>query len=106
MNESAPFACDITAIPLADRDAHFDLASRLSTETAIEMRNEPDALTFVFPASAFEDVVKFVASERLCCPFLEFSLEIAADQRPISLKLSGPPGAAAFLRLELGIAEA
>lgn len=105
MTEPTQFACDMSAIPLAERDAHFELARRLSTETATEMRDEDDALTFVFPASAFDDVTRFVSAERLCCPFLEFSVEISPQHGPVSLRLSGPPGAAAFLRSELGIIE-
>ncbi|MEO5903707.1 MAG: hypothetical protein ABIQ55_06845 [Gemmatimonadaceae bacterium] len=105
MTEPVPFACDMTAIPLAERDAHFELARRLSTETATDVRSEPDSLTFVFPASAYDAMTRFVASERLCCPFLEFFIDVLPQQGPISLRLSGPPGAAAFLRAELGITE-
>lgn len=105
ITEPTQFACDMSAIPPAEREAHFELARRLSTETATETRDEDDALTFVLPASAYDDITRFVRSERLCCPFLEFSVEISPQQGPISLKISGPPGAAAFLRAELGIIE-
>ncbi|MEO7368771.1 MAG: hypothetical protein ABIZ36_12500 [Gemmatimonadaceae bacterium] len=36
---------------------------------------------------------------------LEFSVEISPQHGPVSLRLSRPPGAAAFLRSELGIIE-
>lgn len=42
----------------------------------------------------------FIAKEKLCCPFLEFTLKIELDQKPISLMLTGPIGTPEFLREE------
>jgi len=46
------------------------------------------------------EIGRFISGERLCCPFLEFSLKVASDREPISLTLTGPVGTQEFLRLE------
>jgi hypothetical protein len=46
---------------------------------------------------------EFMALERLCCPFLNFVLEIEPDQGPLWLKLTGPEGVKQVLQTELGL---
>lgn len=60
-----------------------------------------DGLAFGFPADAYDTVVRFVAGERLCCPFLAFALEIGPARGALWLRLTGPPGIKEFLRAEL-----
>jgi hypothetical protein len=45
-------------------------------------------------------IAEFISMERLCCPFLQFSLRVAVDGEPISLTLTGPMGTLEFLRAE------
>jgi hypothetical protein len=45
-------------------------------------------------------IAEFVSNERLCCPFLEFTLNVIADEEPVSLSLTGPAGTQEFLRAE------
>lgn len=47
---SAPFACDMTAIPAADRPAHHELIRRLMHRAVKGTRELPDGITF--PADA------------------------------------------------------
>jgi len=42
-----------------------------------------------------------VSRERLCCPFLGFTLEVGPDRGPLRLHLTGPDGVAPFIRAEL-----
>ena len=44
---------------------------------------------------------EFIALERLCCPFLNFGLEIKAEGGPVWLRLSGREGVKAFIREEI-----
>ena len=44
---------------------------------------------------------EFIALEKLCCPFLSFSLEVEAENGPVSLKLTGRDGVKAFVREEI-----
>jgi len=71
------------------------------SEALGEVRETPDGFALRFPADEYEAVAKFVARERLCCPFLRFTLEVAPDGGPLWLRLGGPEGVAEFLRAEL-----
>jgi hypothetical protein len=95
------FACDMTAIPAAERGAHHALIRRLFSEAVAEIRELEDGFALRFSAEEYDSVVQFVARERLCCPFLRFELEVAPEKGPLWLRLTGPSGVATFLRAEL-----
>ncbi len=103
MREPTLFACDMMAIPAKRRADHHALSRRLTADAALAIREIPDGLIFSFSAAAYSDVVQFVAFERVCCPFLRFSVDLSPEDGPISLTLSGPPGAKAFIRAELDL---
>ena len=103
MSDPVPFACDMAAIPAEQRGAHHALSRRLTRDAALEIREVPDGLRFIFGAEAYDDVVQFVAHERLCCPFLRFSVDVSSQRGTVALTLSGPPGAAVFIRAELDL---
>ena len=100
---SPSFACDMTAIPDADRRAHRHLIRRLMTESAEDIRELPDGFAFRFPAREYQGVTEFVARERLCCPFLNFILEVVPEQGPLILRLTGAKGVKEFIRAELSL---
>jgi hypothetical protein len=100
---SAPFACDMTAIPAAERPAHHDLIRRLMHQVVEETRELPDGLEFRFPADEYDSVVRFVSRERLCCPFLSFTLDVPPERGPLWLRLTGAEGVKDFIRAELGL---
>jgi hypothetical protein len=100
---STTFACDMTAIPAADRPAHHTLTRRLMTEAAVDIRELPDGFAFRFPAGEYQAVAEFVGRERLCCPFLTFTLELMPDRGPLVLRLTGPEGVKDFIRAELDL---
>ncbi len=94
-----PMACTPGAIPESDRAEHFALIARLFTSAV--RRDIPDGYRFTFPADAFDDVVRFVRHERLCCRFLAFDIEVASGAGPVMLKLTGPGGTREILDAEL-----
>ena len=96
-----PFACDMTAIPSGQRAAHHALIQRLMMEAAEEIRELPNGLAFRFPAEEYDAVMEFVGRERLCCPFLAFTLEVSPERGPILLRLTGAEGVRDFIRAEL-----
>jgi hypothetical protein len=98
-----PFACDMTAIPAAQRGAHHALIRRLVAEALEEVQELPNGLALRFPADEYEPVTEFVGRERLCCPFLGFTLEVGPERGPITLKLTGAEGVKDFIRAELGL---
>jgi hypothetical protein len=101
---STALACVPGAIPLAERPAHFALLARLFGEAVRERHDLPDGYAFRFDAESFEQVARFVANERRCCPFLTFTVELAQEAGPIWLRLTGPPGTRELLDAELGAA--
>lgn len=96
-----PFACDMTAIPAAERGTHQELIRRLMSEVVRDIRELPDGLAFRFPAEEYDAVTRFVARERLCCPFLSFALDVTPERGPLWLRLTGAEGVKDFIRAEL-----
>jgi hypothetical protein len=91
----------MTAIPSEQRGAHHALTRRLMTEAVEEIVELPDGLVLRFPAEEYDGVAEFVGRERLCCPFLTFTLEGAPDRGPLLLRLTGAEGVKDFIRAEL-----
>ncbi|HEU5185819.1 MAG TPA: hypothetical protein VFU01_14695 [Gemmatimonadaceae bacterium] len=89
------------AIPLSERPGHFALLTRLFAEGARERRQVPTGYAYRFDAQAFEDVARFVALERLCCPFLEFVIDLSPNAGALWLTMTGPETTREFLDLEL-----
>ena len=96
-----PLACVAGAIPADERSAHFALLKRLFGEDARERRVIADGYAFRFGAASFDDVARFIARERLCCPFLTFHLELAQSSDLLWLQLTGPEGTRELLDAEL-----
>ncbi|HKV75299.1 MAG TPA: hypothetical protein VJN95_12340 [Gemmatimonadales bacterium] len=94
-----PFACDMTAIAAADRPLHHQLTRELVAEATIQPIE--GGYQFELPVEAFDRVARFVSKERLCCPFLDFRIELSADREVVRLTLTGPSGASDFIRAEL-----
>jgi hypothetical protein len=94
------FACVPHAIAPAIRDEHFKSIAQLFGELAREKCVITDGYRYRFDSSAFATVASFIANERLCCPFLAFSLSVTPDAGPIWLQVSGPEGTPAFLDAE------
>lgn len=100
---SVPLACVVDAIAPAERPAHLALIARLFEQAVQERRDIPDGYSFRFDAEMFDDVSRFVANERRCCPFLSFGIEQSPDRGPLWLRLSGPRGTRTFLEAELSL---
>lgn len=99
--ETVPLACVPGAIPAAAREAHFALAAELFGAAVEERRDLEDGYAFRFAAHRLERVMRFVANERLCCPFLEFGVTVTPADGPVWLRMSGPEGTRAFLAAEM-----
>jgi hypothetical protein len=93
------FACDLTAIPVAERAGHQEATHRLVSSAEID--EEVDGFGFQWSAGQYDAVAQFVSRERLCCPFLKFVIVVAAHRDNVQLHLSGPEGAKEFIRREL-----
>ena len=94
-------ACVPGAIAAADRSAHFALATKLFTVTLRQRHTLPDGYAYRFDAESVDDLLRWMANERRCCPFLTFAIEVAPAEGAVSLTLTGPDGTREFLDAEL-----
>lgn len=97
-------ACLASAIPAAERKAHFALAQTLFGDEAQERIALSDGYAIRFSPDAFEAVARFVTNERKCCPFISFELTMAAESGPLWLRMTGPEGTRGVLDAELNLA--
>ena len=59
------------------------------------------AIRFPLEDSLFLTLAELITYERLCCPFLDFALELKPDVEEMSLRLTGSDAAKEFLSTEL-----
>lgn len=100
-NES-PIACDMSAIDPALRARHIAAGGEVFG-AAEEIREIPGGYAFRLPAESdtLLKAAEFISLERLCCPFLRFSLEVEPEGGPVRLRLTGREGVKAFVREEV-----
>jgi hypothetical protein len=102
MSENPSLACDLTAIPASEREEHV-VAAPLLFKTAQEVQELPDGFAIRFPnePGKFMEIANFIESERLCCPFFNFNLEVEPNQGPLWLRLTGGEGVKDLLQVTL-----
>jgi hypothetical protein len=93
------FACDMTAIPVAERAAHHAITRHVIAAAVI--RESGEGFVFALPGGEYDAVTRFVAKERLCCPFLTFVVTARAEAPEVELRITGPTGVKDFIRAEL-----
>ena len=98
----SPLACDMTAIPAEQRPLHLAQSRELFTQIE-ETRELPDGYEFRFAdePNLLQRLASFVSLEKLCCPFLNFAIEIEAERGPIWLRLTGREGVKEFIKEEV-----
>jgi hypothetical protein len=92
-------ACDPTPITPAQRERWLFILNQMYRATQ-EIRELPDGYALRLPPSA--EMLLLVAEdltmERLCCPFVRYSLEVEPYQGPFWLSMTGGAGVKEFLR--------
>ena len=91
----------MSVLSRAQRDEHLATSRALfaSLNEIIELSNG-----YGFRLEGPNVVVKtaeFISLEKLCCPFLNFTLEVKAENGPVWLNLTGREGVKAFIREEI-----
>jgi hypothetical protein len=98
------FFCDLTAMNAEQRARYRDVTQQIrAAMPVIEELANGYALRFGMDSSLCLIVAEFMTLERLCCPFLDLTLEVAREGGPMQLKLTGSEGVKQFLRAELGL---
>ena len=96
-----PLACNMNVLTPAERELHVQATTELF-QSLWDVRAAENGYEFSFPGSSeiILRVAEFISRERLCCPFLEFTLKVLPENEVITLCLTGPEGTQEFLRLE------
>ena len=95
--------CNMNVFTSVERENHIQTTTQLfqSVQNIQEVEN---GYEFIFShpgdSEVLTKIAEFIFKERLCCPFLKFTLTIDIDPQPISLTLTGPEGTQEFLRAE------
>lgn len=101
MNVEYPLACNMGVFTPAQRESHIEATAGLirAVQSAQEIEN---GYEFTFPneTNVISRIAEFIANERLCCPFLNFTFKVFSNSELISLSLTGPIGTPEFLRAE------
>ncbi|HEY0174711.1 MAG TPA: hypothetical protein VGB98_27085 [Pyrinomonadaceae bacterium] len=99
----SPFACDMTAIEASQRGPHIATTGELFRAVE-EIRELPNGYAFRLPneSDVLTKAAKFIALERLCCPFFGFTLEAEPEAGPLWLSLTGRDGVKPFIMAEIG----
>jgi hypothetical protein len=98
----SPIACDMSVLSADQRATHMATSRELFSHLE-EIRELADGYEFRLAddSSAITRAAEFISLEKLCCPFLNFALEIKADGGPVWLRLRGREGVKAFIREEI-----
>ena len=92
--QEQPLACrrDAGAFTTQQRQRHEEIGQQMR-EALEEVRELPDGYAFGFPYDAqfMVTLAQFMGLERLCCPFLHFTLELPPGEGPLWLHLKGGP---------------
>ena len=90
MSNNQQIACDPSAIEGAEKEKHKKNGKILfeAVEDTVELFN---GYAFLLPAETdiIEKAGAVVARERLCCPFIEFKLEVKPEEGSVWLKFVG-----------------
>lgn len=91
-----PIVCTLTPNDLQRRREQL-LPGLVQRAEACDVLENGVRLRYAPSSEVLADIVKMIDAERQCCRFLRFEMNVAPDLGPISLEVTGPPGAAEFL---------
>ncbi len=97
-----PLACDLSSIPVEQRERAMVVGKQMY-QAIQEVRELSNGYAFRLPADStmLMTIAEDLNNERLCCPFLLFTLEIAPGGGPFWLSFTGGQGVREFLRMSL-----
>jgi hypothetical protein len=99
MNSDIPLVCNMGVFTPDQRETHVLITTKLiqSIQSVQEVEN---GYEFTFPNNTkfILSIAEFISNERLCCPFIKFTLTVVSISDQLSLSLTGPVGTQEFLR--------
>lgn len=103
-HQSAALACDMSAMTPEQRKRHTELY-RILRRIVRKVEELPDGFELGFARADLIciDLAEFITLEQRCCPFIHFSLDLAADGGPIHLRMTGREGVKDVIREEFSL---
>jgi hypothetical protein len=97
MPDEIPIACRLTDAEFREREALLLARFKASVSETVELA---DGYAFLAPGEKAWIVLlgELMVAERECCPFLRFELTAEPNMGPVTLSVTGPPGAKTFLK--------
>ena len=91
-------ACSLEAIDSEEREEHITTAEEI-LNAVLETQEKTHGYAFKLPneTAMLNKVVKWIANERLCCPFFTFTLTVNEE---CWLQISGNDGVKDFIHAE------
>lgn len=101
MKSETPLVCNMDVFTPTQREAHLRTTAEL-IEAVYNVQAVENGYEFHFPnkTELISKIAEFISNERLCCPFLKFTLNVVSSEEPLSFALTGPIGTQEFLRAE------
>ena len=98
------FYCNTQALEPVRRAHHVQLTQKL-TEARKEIVETENGYEFQFGSAdlSLYELADWVASERKCCPFFDFHIDIEREGTVLCLRLTGGEGIKVFIREEFQI---
>lgn len=83
-------ACNLNAIPADEREQWIETVKQVYAAVQ-EVQDMPDGYRFLLPTNSamLLKVAAYISNERLCCPFLGFTVEVEPNGGPFWLRLAG-----------------
>ena len=101
MNSEPALVCNMNVFSPAQRESHIHSTTQL-VHAIQHVKEVEHGYEFTFPKQMelIVGLAEFIVNERLCCPFLNFTLHVPANSEMLSLALTGPLGTREFLQAE------
>ena len=102
--DQSGFYCNLKALSPAERERLHQLVEKLKAARMVT-RELTDGYAFRLQTEqvSIGELAEYVSSERKCCPFFDFEIEVQRDGGPLWLRLKGKEGVKEFMRHEFEI---
>ena len=97
MSDEIRIACSLTNAEFREREALLLARFKAGVSATTEL---PEGFAFHAPGDKawISLLAELMVAERECCPFMRFELTAEPNMGPVTLSVTGPPGAKTFLR--------
>ena len=102
--DQSGFYCNLKALTPEERTRLHQVTEKIKA-ARIETKELTDGYAFRLQAEqvSLGELAEYISSERKCCPFFDFEIEVQRDGGPLWLKLRGKEGVKDFMRHEFEI---